>query len=191
MSPSKTRKRNFGRFTGRFAAACEGMVAVEFALIAPVMITTFFAVSELSDGLEAGTKVTQVASTAADLVGQEKTICDAEMNDVFAALNALMFPYATNNMGIRISSLIDGGNGVVKVAWSDAQNMAPRTVNSAVTVPAGLIVSNSGGSAIFAEVGYTYTSTFGIWLHGAQPVADQFYEHPRKVLQVARTSACT
>lgn len=187
MSPSnRSSKRWLGRLAERFAAARDGMVAVEFALIAPVMLTIFFAVTELSDGLEAGTKVTQVASTAADLVGQESKVCDAEMNDVFATLNAIMFPYPPNNMGIRISSLIDGGNGLIKVAWSDAQNMAPRTVNSTITVPAGLVAT--GGSVIYTEVNYTYNSTMGVWLVGPQTVTDTFYMHPRKVSQVARTA---
>jgi Flp pilus assembly protein TadG len=162
------------------------MVATEFALIAPVMITMFFAVTELSDGLEAGTKVTSVASTAADLIAQEKSVCNAEMTDVFAALNSIMFPYPTNNMGIRISSLIDGGNGIVRVAWSDAQNMAPRTVNSTVAVPAGLVTA--GGSVIFAEVAYTYNSTTGQYIVGAQTVSDRFYLHPRRVAQIPRTA---
>src|SRR5262249_47662303 len=120
MSPSKTPVLvPMKRFVQRFGTACEAMVAVEFALIAPVMITLFFGVTELSDGLEANSKVTSVASTAADLVAQEKVVCNAEMADVFAALNQLMFPYDTNNMQIRITSVIDGGNGTAKVAWSD------------------------------------------------------------------------
>ena len=190
MNPSRKFPQNWlGRFFGRFAAATEGMVATEFALIAPVMITIFFAVTEMSDGLEASTKVTSVASTAADLVAQEKSVCNAEMTDVFAALNSIMFPYPTNDMGIRISSLIDGGNGIVKVAWSDAQHMTPRNVNSTVAVPAGLVTA--GGSVIFAEVTYTYNSTTGRYLVGAQTATDKFYLHPRKIAQIPRTAnAC-
>jgi len=175
------------RFIQRFGAACEGVVATEFALIAPVMITLFFGITEISDGLEAGTKVTAVASTAADLVAQEKVICDAEMNDVFAALNEIMFPYATNNMQIRISSVIDGGNNTAKVAWSDARNMTARTVNSQVTgLPAGLVDPN--GSVIFAEVTYNYINASAHWLAPSIAITDQFYLHPRKVAQIGRTA---
>ena len=190
MNPSKTSSKNwFRRFCGRFAAATEGMVAVEFALIAPVMIGMFFAVNELSDGLEASTKVTSVASTAADLIAQEKSVCNAEITDVFAALNSIMFPYPQNNMSIRISSLIDGGNGVVKVAWSDAQNTPPRNVNSTVAVPAGLVTA--GSSVIFAEVAYNFNSGTGKYLIGGRTINDKFYLHPRKMAQIPRTAnAC-
>lgn len=165
------------------------MVATEFALIAPLMITVFFAVSELSDALEAGTKVTSIASTAADLVAQEKQVCDAEINEVFAALNEIIFPYPANNMGIRVTSLVDGGNNTVRVAWSDAQNLTPRTVNSVVSIPAGLVTT--GGSVIFAEVAYTYNSPMGRYIVGTQTISDVFYVHPRKVVQIPRTpTAC-
>ena len=65
MNPSrKSLKSRFGSLLRRFRAAREGMVATEFALIAPVMITVFFAVTELSDALEAGTKVTHYFKSA-------------------------------------------------------------------------------------------------------------------------------
>jgi Flp pilus assembly protein TadG len=169
-------------------AAHEGMVAVEFALIAPLMITIYFGVNELTDALEARAKVTAVVSSAGDLVAQEKTVCDAEMTDIFAALNALMFPYPANtDLRIIITSLVDGGNGLAKVVWSDAQNTTPRLANSTIAdLPAGLIDAN--GSVIMTEVTYSYTNPTGQWLHGAISMTDKFYSHPRKVSQVARSA---
>ena len=189
MSPSeKSLSSKLNLFVRRLWRACEGMVAAEFAIIAPVMITIFFGVSELSDGLEAYAKVTSVASTASDLVAQEKVVCDTEMTDIFAALEAIMFPYpAGSNVSIRISSLVDGGNGLARVVWSDAHNTTARTVNSTISgLPAGLIDAN-GGSVIFSEVWYSYNNVTGQWLHGTIVMADKFYSHPRKVAQVTRT----
>jgi Flp pilus assembly protein TadG len=175
-------------FARRFAAACEGIMAVEFALIAPIMITMYFGVTELSDGYTAKGKVVVVASTAADLTAQETAICNAEMNDIFAALGAIMFPYPTNNMQITITSLIDAGNGTVKVAWSDALNTTPRVVNSTVSIPSGLVTSGGGGSVIFTEVTYMYTSPAGHLIYGQIPLTDKFYLAPRRTAQIARSA---
>ncbi len=194
MSPSEKSGsgrlwRSAFRLAGCFGAACEGLAAAEFAIMAPVMISMYFGVTELSDGYTASAKVTTVASTAADLVAQESTVCNAEMNDVFAALNTIMFPYPLNSMQIVISSLIDGGNGTVKVAWSDAQNTSARTINSIVSVPAGLVAV--GGSVILAEVSYNYSSPTGHLIYGSVPLSDKFYLHPRRTAQIARTvSVC-
>jgi Flp pilus assembly protein TadG len=168
-----------------FGAACQGLVAVEFAFIAPVMITLYFGATELADGFTASTKVTSVASTAGDLLAQEKSVCDTEMNDVFTALRSLMYPYPLNQMQIVVSSLIDSGGGVVKVAWSDASNTNPRAVGSVVAVPAGLVAV--GGSVVLAEVTYNYSSPAGHLIIGAVPLRDQFYLHPRRVAQIARS----
>lgn len=193
MNPSKsalhqrlTRLR--GSAVHRLAAASEGIAAVEFAMVAPVMIVLYFGVTEIADAYNANTKATAVASTAADLIAQEKIVCDAEMDDAFLALNAIMYPYPLNSMKIRISSLIDNGNGTVKVAWSDAEHIAPRAVNSAVTIPDGLVTE--GGSVIMSEVEYTYYSPAPYFFETAVPMKDTYYLHPRKVKQIARETAC-
>jgi Flp pilus assembly protein TadG len=180
--------RSAGAFVRRFVAACDGIMAVEFALIAPIMITMYFGVTELSDGYTAKGKVTVVASTAADLTAQETAICNAEMTDIFAALGAIMFPYPTNNMQITISSLIDGGNGTVKVAWSDALNTTSRPVNQVVGIPSGLVTSGSGASVILTEVTYMYASPAGHLIYGQIPLTDKFYLAPRRTAQIARSA---
>ena len=185
---SSLRQRSAPSLARRFIAAREGIIAVEFALIAPLMIATYFAVTELSDAYTAKSKVTVVASTAADLAAQETAICDAEMNDVFAALSAIMFPYPVNDMKIKITSLVDTGNGTVKVAWSDVLNDTPRAVNSIVSIPDGLVTSGSGSSVILAEVTYHYSSPAGYMIYGSIPLSDKFYLHPRRSLKVARSA---
>ena len=192
MSPSKTTigrapRQCAGGFLARFGAAREAFAAVEFALIAPFMIATYFGVTELCDAYAAGSKVTSVASTAADLVAQENAVCNAEMDDVFEALDAILFPYPAENMQIVVSSLIDAGNGTIRVAWSDGHNASPLAVNSLVTIPDGLVTA--GGSVIFAEVTYNYESPAGHLIYGVRPISDKFYTHPRRAVQIARSAS--
>jgi Flp pilus assembly protein TadG len=176
------------RFVRKFARAKGGIAATEFALIAPLMITIYFGITELCDGLTANMKATGVASATADLIAQKKIITNADRDDVFAAVNALMYPYATNpSMKIVVSSLIDNGNGTVKVAWSDAQHTTARTVNSIVTIPSGLVTSGGGGSVILAEISYDYSSPAGHLIYGAFTMTDKFYEKPRQVAKITRT----
>ena len=170
-----------------FGVACEGLAAIEFALISPVMISLYFGMTELTDAFTANTKVTGVASTAGDLLAQEKSVCDAEMTDVFTALTSLMYPYPLNQMKIVISSLVDAGNSTVKVAWSDGKNTSPRGVNSIVSIPAGLVATGSGGSVVLAEVTYQYSSPAGHLIYGSIPLTDKFYLHPRRAPQIARS----
>lgn len=172
----------------RLLSGAEGTVAVEFAVIAPVLIVVFFAVAELSNALQASSKITSLASSAADLVAQEKNVCNAEITNVFAAVSAVMFPFNSTGTQIRISSITDNGNGTANVVWSDAQNISPRAVGSSIPgLPPGVI--STGGSAIYAEVNYSYTSPTGKYLTSAIPMSSNFYARPRQVTAVVRTAS--
>ena len=182
--------RYIGRYIGwpfaRFARASGGLAATEFALIAPILLSLYFGVTELCDGLTAHTKMTTVASTAADLAAQDASITDKEMSDIFSVLNAIMFPYPTDNTKIVITSVVGAGNGRAKVRWSDAQNTDARAVNSFVSLPNGLIAGK--GSVILAEVTYIYPSPAGELIYGEIPFTDTFYVRPRRVQEVARVN---
>ena len=168
----------------RFARSRRGMAAVEFALCAPAMILMFFGAIELSDALNCRWRVTRVASTCADLVAQSTAVSTADITNVFNAANSILYPYSTAQAQIVISSAVDDGHGGAKVAWSRAQNAAARVQGSAITVPAGLIVSGSGASVIFAEIRYTYASVTTQVLPSTITMTGSFYARPRRSLTV-------
>jgi Flp pilus assembly protein TadG len=167
-----------------FLRARDGLAAIEFALTAPVMATFFLGAIELTDAMSCEQRVTGLAATASDLVAQATQVSNADINNVYSALNAIVYPYPTTNIKIVISSLIDDGHGGAKVAWSDAQNTAARAVNSAVTVPAGIVTA--GGSVILAEVTYPYTSPVSDFIVGSINLTSTFYERPRRSATVTR-----
>jgi Flp pilus assembly protein TadG len=169
----------------RLLKAREGLAAVEFAFVAPVMIVMFFGAIELSAAVDCKTRVTSVASTAADLVAQETKVSSADVSNVFAALNAIIYPYPSGAARIVISSIVYSNSTTGTVAWSNAQNTTARSVGATVTVPAGLL--NSGGSVILAEITYAYASPTTQVLTGAVTMTGSFYAHPRRSATVAHT----
>jgi len=170
------------RRSRKFARSRSGMAAVEFAFIAPVMILLFFGGIELADALNCKSRVTRVASTVADLVAQSTVLTSADVTNIFNAANAILYPYPAGQAKIVITSLKDV-QGNVKVDWSKAQNTSVRsTVPN--PMPAGLIVPNSGGSVIFAEISYTYSSITTHVLPTTITMTGSFYSRPRRALTV-------
>jgi Flp pilus assembly protein TadG len=163
-------------------SAQSGMAAVEFAMVLPAMLALVFGSIEVTDALVCKGEVTNTASTAADLIAQETQVTDADLNNVYASLNALLYPYPTTATQVRITSIIDDGQGGGKVDWSKAQNATGYSRNQAMTVPAGLITS--GGSVIFAEVTYPYTSPFTYIIHSPITMTNTYYSHPRRVPKI-------
>ena len=166
----------------------DGLAAVEFAMLAPILVAMFLGSIELTDALACKQKVTGMASTAADLIAQEKQVASTDLGNVYSAINSIVYPYPTTGLKIVISSVIDNGAGGAKVAWSCAQNATARTVNSAVTVPTGVITT--GGSVILAEVTYPYTSTIAKYLSGTTNMTTSFYARPRRSTTITGPGSC-
>ena len=179
----------------RFRRAKDGLAAVEFAFILPVMITMFFGTVEMSNALGARADVTSMASTAADLVAQQSNMTNADMTNVMSAVNSILYPYTTNSATIVISSVVVDSSGNYKVAWSDvwkgsAASGSARTVGSTITtLPAGLLTAGSGQGIIMAEITYNYTSASTQLMKLPITMSNVFYSKPRKSLTVTRSAS--
>jgi Flp pilus assembly protein TadG len=162
-----------------------GVAAVEFALIAPVIVLLFFGLIELCQGMNAKQRVEYVASTTSDLVAQSTNMTPTAVNNVFGAAGAILFPYpAGSNVTIVISSLVENGTtpNSAKVVWSKTKNGTARPVDSTLTIPAGVITP--GGSVIYAEVSYSFTSLTHYVIGNSVTMTSKFFSRPRRTVQV-------
>jgi len=168
-----------------------GLAAVEFAFVLPIILSMFLALVELSQALGVRADVINMASTGGDLIAQKATATGADLDGAFSALNAMLFPHATDEAVVTITSVIDGGLGKSPVvAWScsmGGKNPAtPMTKGSAPSpaIPAGLIVAGNGGSVIWSRVAYRYNSFLSYFLAPWTNWTNDFYLKPRRVLQI-------
>lgn len=162
----------------------DGVSAVEFAFIAPLMVLIFFGCIELSLLMRADRRVTATASNLGDLTSRLASVTDDDMRELYNAATVMMQPYPAAETRMRITSVVDNGDGQKRVAWSDGHEMEPRAVNSIVDVPEGIVPSP--GSVILTEVEYDYTSGFGYVIDTSKTMTDTFYLRPRRVSKIER-----
>lgn len=162
----------------------KGVSAVEFALIAPVLVLVYFGCIELSLLMRADRRVTATAASLGDLTARLISVSDQDMQELYNAANVMMQPYSANVARMRITSVVDNGDGQTRVAWSDGFNIDPYTANTTITVPAGLVPSP--GSVIVSEVEFDYESRVGFVLDASRTVKDVFYLRPRRVTSIPR-----
>jgi Flp pilus assembly protein TadG len=86
----------------RFRSDKRGVSAVEFALILPVMLLLYAGTVEISEALSVDRKVNQLSATVGDLVAQRMTMNTTEINNIFDAATAIMEPYDTSEVAIRL-----------------------------------------------------------------------------------------
>jgi Flp pilus assembly protein TadG len=172
------------RFFNKFRRASQGLAAIEFALIIPVMLATFFGIAEIANYILAARKVANVASSAADLIAQDTVVNDDEMADVMGALDVVLRPFDPSEARIRISSVVANDEGETTVAWSDARNTGAYAEGSPVDVPDDIVPNNQG--IVMTEVSFTYRTLFGMFLTDGITVSDTFYLKPRRSTTVER-----
>jgi Flp pilus assembly protein TadG len=144
----------------RFHDDQDGVSAVEFAMLLPLMITLYLGSIEITQAVSADRKMTLVAGTIGDLVSQASCVTTSDVTSIFDAGKAVLYPFDTSVMKAVVTSVTIDSNQVATVAWSKALNGG--TVRSGTvtdSVPSAL--RSTAGSVIWAEAYYTYTPTIG------------------------------
>lgn len=171
-----------------FAGNTRGVVAIEFALIVPLMITIYFGTVETTNAMTASRRVTNVAQTAADLTAQAASVGTSDINDIFAASTAILTPFPTSTIKITITSVVASSSNATTVGWSKAYGTGATALvaGKAVVLPAGLTVANS--SVIMVTVAYSYTSPVSTFITGPIAMTETAYLKPRRSVSVAFSS---
>jgi Flp pilus assembly protein TadG len=164
----------------RFGSADEGAVAVEFALVLPIMLTIYFGLVTVTDGYAIKQRVELTSRTISDLTGRMKsdTINDTDVTNVATASAAIMAPYGADGMEMTLASVVvrkKGSDVQGAVCWSssrrvDGSNLT--TVSSppelmkdqTVVVPEGF--RQEGTSYIVADVRQVYRPIVGHAISG-------------------------
>ena len=158
-----------------------GAAAVEFALIAPVMVFIYFGLVEICQAVLAERKANHVASAVGDLVAQAKTLSASDVSDIFSLGGNVITPFPSSPLKMRISSLSPNASGQLAVTWSCGSGMSKLTAGTVKTIPIGV---SAGDSIILSEVTYQFTSPLRYALPNALTYNETFYLRPRQVQQI-------
>ena len=167
----------------RFSRDRRGIAAVEFAICAPVMILLYYGVAELTLGMMAERRASHAASVVADLVAQTSSTSSAEVTDMFNVGAAILAPFPSAPLKLRVSAVTADANGVAQVVWSRGYGQGGLGTGPVASFPAGLLAANE--SIIMTEMKYTYDSPLHEALPNALNFAETFYLKPRKSSSVA------
>ena len=166
--------RNMMSLLRRLARDRRGVSAVEFALLAPVMITLLVCTAEMSEGVGADRKVSLVTAALANLTAQSTTLSSTQMTNILDASSSIIAPYSSSLLSMTVSCLKIDTNKVATVRWSvtrgGAANSGTTTIPNALAVP---------GSLIYSQVSYAFTPNLGGRITGTLTLSDKMYMSPR------------
>ncbi|MBX3578256.1 MAG: pilus assembly protein [Rhizobiaceae bacterium] len=143
-----------------------GVAAVEFAFIAPVLLSLYFVTMEVAQGIETNKKVSRVGSMVADLVTQQQSITKSELEAIMTIGSSILQPYNRSKPKIIITAIeiTNETTPKVKVVWSRKLVNGTYSVDAAAgtitTVPSKLIVKGSFLVRVESSLSYSPVITW-------------------------------
>jgi len=171
----------------RIARDKRGVSAVEFALLAPMMIGLYLGCAEISDGIGADRKVSLISAALANLSAEVTTISTTDMSDILDASSSIISPYSANNLKMTVTCINISATKVATVKWSVTRGGTAHS--GTITIPTALAVAST--QLLFAEASYAYTPTVGYTITGTLTLSDKMYMSPRITAPTYGTTTCT
>ena len=165
-----------------FGRADEGVIAVEFALILPLMLVALFGSFSVTRMARASSKVWNVAQTVGSLVAQQSTVTNAQISDFCTGGTLILAPF-TGAVAMTVASVTyNATSGARAVDWQDTT--CGGAVMSDALAQGTLYTPNPSDSVIVVKLTYTYTFSSSYLLPKSFSFTRYSYSRPRNGTQV-------
>jgi Flp pilus assembly protein TadG len=172
----------------RFARANKGVAALEFAIIAPLLMVPLLLGSvDLIDVMGANKRAQNAAASLADVVARDTEVTNAEMAGIWRALDILMYPNDPGTMEIRVTSISIENASTARVVWSEGHGgMSGRQAGTTVALDNRMMTV--GTSIIMVESVYKYDAPLGFLFQNQVQMSHNAYRRSRLVDPIPRVS---
>lgn len=171
----------------RLLRDCRAVAAIEMAFALPVLCTMTFALYEVTQGIICYMKVSDVANSVANLIGQTNLaqggIGNTEFDNFYIAGQLIMNPSSGGNLGIAVASVYfdSTGNNPVQ-SWHVERGGATAISNATTFVTS---VGTAHGSAIVVKATYRYSSLLNYFITTPINISSEVAAQPRNLLPPA------
>jgi Flp pilus assembly protein TadG len=113
-----------------------GVGAIEFAIVAPLLMMAYVGAFEVSVAITVSRKVSRASSTVSDLLTQTTTTSKATLDTMKDVTKVVLAPFSQADFTMKITGISVAPDGKATVAWSrDQKAGTPYAKGSAVTLP--------------------------------------------------------
>lgn len=148
--------KSFNRERTAFLRDKSGVAAIEFALIAPIMIAIYFGLAEVASAISVDRRVSHTANVVGDLATQTTEVTNDDVSEIFAAAVRVLDLNDISSVTIEITSYeLDSNDMPVLLGMA--------TLNPGQSLPPfdpgtvdNRILNNTSG-VVVARIAYSYS----------------------------------
>ncbi|WP_313526568.1 TadE/TadG family type IV pilus assembly protein [Shinella sp.] len=123
----------------RFVEDRRGVGAIEFAIVAPLLIMAYVSAFEISVAVTVSRKINRASATVSDLLTQNQTTNKATLDTMKTVTKTVIAPFSQDGYSLKITGIAVAADGKATVAWSRDQNeQRPYATGLVVTLPSTL-----------------------------------------------------
>lgn len=170
-----------------FLRNADGVAAIEFAFLAPVVVGLVGLVAVADIGFEINRKVTQIATTLTNVASLQTNIGTSSTgytySQILSAASLVIAPYSSSAVSLTLSEVQTNGSTTGKVIWSQATSgTTALSAGASYPVPANL---SSSAYVLVGTASYVYTPLNFFFQLPAITLSDTITIPPRASTSVA------
>lgn len=145
-----------------------GVAAVEFVLVAPLMVTLFFGLFAMVQFVRAKMVLSSTASSMANMVSAQLVVTSVNLNDYCNGAQRIMQPYAASGLSMAVITYTMQSDKTVAASWE--YDKACSTISSSWassgTALATSLLTAPGDSIVVVQASYNYPLSYGYTILG-------------------------
>jgi Flp pilus assembly protein TadG len=175
-----------------------GVSAIEFAVVAPVLVIMLLGLSDVAPAVIARYQVNHMTESFGDLAAEYSQMQTSDMANVFSAASDVLAPLSSTTLAVRLTNIYSDGAGHAYVYWSCGEGaLPPYTAKSAITsTPTGnpvgwflwqyntsangYTLNGTNTSYVMAESQYVYTTPAQFIIKSPMTMTNTAYLLPRQ-----------
>lgn len=170
--------RTILRLLRRLGADARGVAAIEFALVAPILIVLYAGGFEIAQASTVYRKLTDTTVQLANVTSQYTTMSSTDVSNVLNASSQIMSPYSTGPLTVVLSEVETDSSGTTgTVQWSEPFQTTALSTSTKISMPSGFQQPNS--YYILAQTTYQYTPVIGSAFISPIAMSSQIFMLPR------------
>jgi Flp pilus assembly protein TadG len=176
-----------------------GIVAVEFALIAPFLLALLFGLFEVSSLVRVSLKLSHAANNLAKIIAQQQPpdqqdpaqVSQSQLADFCTGAGYALSPYSTGSLSAAVVSLTSSKGGTPTADWeydaACAQKAGAYGATAASMAGSGgyALTPSAGDSVIVVRASYTYTPILHYVLGSSWTLTQTAFSRPRSGATIA------